>query len=125
MGRKRGRPKVADIDQATHRVHQIVLDQTAERIYRYVSNQRGRNNWIHEYFSSVIKRDFAETMEAVLVQEIQEEQRKRDAIEECMIQKAKKLAALKDKKVQSQTDRDIINILKSKQIEPERVKSPI
>jgi len=101
---KRGRPK--KIDKAVNRVHQVILDEVSENIFRKISNARGRTNWLHEYLSEHLKRDFLPNLqEGLLQQELITTQEARDKYEKRMAMIAYDLSALKKRKKQVEVNK--------------------
>ena len=97
---KRGRPK--KLDKAKNRVHSVYLDPVAEKIYREVSKKRERTNWLSEYTSEHIKRDFYNGSRALVLEDMRLLKRKQEKIKEQIAEKARELDKFNDLAIQKE-----------------------
>lgn len=105
---KRGRPRKTD--KAINRMHSVILDEVAEKVYRKINNARNKKGWLHEYVSEHIKKDFLPNInEGLIKQELLETEAKRDACEKKMIELAYQLKQVKIKTAKREVNQMIHN----------------
>ncbi len=59
--------------QRQNRIHSVILDITAESIYRKVSLIRDNKKWFHKYVSEKLKQDFSKDLELGLMKQSMEQ----------------------------------------------------
>ncbi len=86
-------------DQAKNRIHSVVLDEEAERLFREVSKQKGHKSWIHSFLSQKIKETYGYNKEEkILIDKLYKAQQERDKKESEINEIAEKLKQIREGK---------------------------